>query len=45
MYLETLHTALPRVGSVVVMKDGQVLPLLNLGDGELRRVTQGEAAQ
>jgi membrane protease subunit HflK len=45
MYLETLHGALPRVGSVVVMKDGQVLPLLNLRDGELRRITQGEDAQ
>lgn len=45
MYLETLHGALPRVGSVVVMKDGQVLPLLNLRDGELRRITQGEEAQ
>lgn len=45
MYLETLHAVLPRVGSVVVMKEGQVLPLLNLKDGELRRITEAEAAQ
>lgn len=45
MYLETLHAVLPRVGSVVVMKEGQVLPLLNLKDGELRRITETEAAQ
>ena len=32
LYLETLHTALPKVGSVVVTHDGQIspLPLLNL---------------
>lgn len=34
MYLEALHQALPKVGSVLVVQDGQVppLPLLNLRD-------------
>jgi modulator of FtsH protease HflK len=37
LYLETLNTALPNVGSVVVVHDGQTspLPLLNLRNAEL----------
>ncbi|MGW8369849.1 MAG: FtsH protease activity modulator HflK [Gammaproteobacteria bacterium] len=36
LYLETLNEALPRVGSVLVIQDGQVspLPLLNLRDAQ-----------
>ncbi len=35
MYLEALHTALPKVGSVVVVQEGQSpLPLLNVGDAK-----------
>lgn len=45
LYLETLHRILPRIGSVVVMKEGQVLPLLNLQNGEVRRISNTEAAQ
>ncbi len=39
MYLETLRGALPRVGSVLMVQDGQVppLPLLNLRDAQPRR--------
>lgn len=43
LYLETLHEALPRIGSVVVVKDGQVLPLLNLNGQELRQITRTAA--
>lgn len=39
LYLETLHEVLPRVGSVVVVKEGQVLPLLNLDGRELRQIS------
>jgi membrane protease subunit HflK len=36
MYLEALHRALPKVGSVLVVQDGQVppVPLLNLRDAQ-----------
>ncbi|HET8697261.1 MAG TPA: FtsH protease activity modulator HflK [Gammaproteobacteria bacterium] len=36
LYLETLNTVLPNIGSVVVVQDGQVppLPLLNLRDAQ-----------
>lgn len=36
LYLETMNQALPRVGSVLVVQDGQVppLPLLNLRDAQ-----------
>jgi membrane protease subunit HflK len=36
LYLETLNEALPRIGSVLVVQDGQVppLPLLNLRDAQ-----------
>src|SRR5690554_5779735 len=36
LYLETLNETLPRIGSVVVVQDGQVppLPLLNLRDAQ-----------
>lgn len=36
LYLETLNSVLPNVGSVVVVQDGQVppLPLLNLREGQ-----------
>lgn len=38
MYLETLGSVLPEVGSVLVVKEGQTgpLPLLNLGDAKAR---------
>jgi membrane protease subunit HflK len=45
LYLETLHQALPRIGSVVVVKEGQVLPLLNLPSGELRQISNPEDAR
>lgn len=38
LYIETLRDVLPQIGSVVVMKEGQVLPLLNLDDGPLRKL-------
>jgi membrane protease subunit HflK len=36
LYLETLNETLPRIGSVLVVQDGQVspLPLLNLRDAQ-----------
>ena len=39
MYLETLREVLPRVGSIVVVQDGQMspLPLLNLRDAQAPR--------
>jgi membrane protease subunit HflK len=38
MYLETLNEVLPRIGSVLVVQDGQIppLPLLNLRDAQRR---------
>lgn len=41
MYLEALNDALPRIGSVVVVRDGQVppVPLLNLRDAQPQRAT------
>jgi membrane protease subunit HflK len=45
LYLETLHEVLPRIGSVVVVKEGQVLPLLNLRDGQLRQISNTEEAR
>lgn len=46
LYLETLHEVLPQVGSILVMKEGQqVLPLLNLDNGSLRRVSQAAEQQ
>ena len=38
LYLEALSEALPRIGSVVVVRDGQMspLPLLNLRDAQVR---------
>jgi membrane protease subunit HflK len=45
MYLEALHAALPRIGSVVVMQEGQVLPLMNLGSEDLRQLTAPEDAR
>jgi membrane protease subunit HflK len=42
LYLEALHQALPRIGSVVVMEEGQALPLLNLRDSALRRIAAPE---
>jgi len=44
LYLETLHEVLPRIGSVVVVKEGQVLPLLNLDGRELRRISESVRA-
>lgn len=47
LYIETLRDVLPRLGSVVVMEEGQILPLLNLDRTELRQLTaaQGEATE
>jgi membrane protease subunit HflK len=45
LYLETLHEVLPRIGSVVVVKEGQVLPLLNLRYGQLRKISNTEEAR
>jgi membrane protease subunit HflK len=45
LYLEALHAVLPRIGTVVVMQEGQVLPLMNLGSGDLRQLTAPEDAQ
>ncbi len=44
LYLEALRQTLPRVGSVIVVQDGQVppLPLLNLRDAQPARKTEGE---
>jgi len=44
LYLETLHEVLPRIGSVIVVKEGQVLPLLNLDGRELRRISEAVRA-
>lgn len=43
LYIETLRDMLPRLGSVVVMEEGQVLPLLNLDQTELRRLSASGA--
>jgi membrane protease subunit HflK len=45
LYLEALHAALPRIGTVVVMQEGQVLPLMNLGSGDFRQLTAPEDAR
>lgn len=51
LYLETLNEALPRIGSVLVVQDGQVppLPLLNLRDAQpsaqTRQQSQTQQAQ
>jgi membrane protease subunit HflK len=45
LYIETLHKVLPRIGSLVVMKEGQVLPLLDLGETELRQLRAAEDEQ
>ena len=39
MYLETLNSVLPKVGSVLVVQDGQVgpLPLLNLRENAAKK--------
>ncbi len=39
LYIETLRDVLPRLGSVVVMDESQVLPLLNLDQAALRRLS------
>ncbi|HET6628938.1 MAG TPA: FtsH protease activity modulator HflK [Woeseiaceae bacterium] len=39
LYIETLRDVLPRVGSVVVMQEGQVLPLLNIDQTGLRQLS------
>jgi membrane protease subunit HflK len=41
LYLETLNQVLPRIGSVIVVQDGQVppLPLLNLRDAQPPQTT------
>jgi modulator of FtsH protease HflK len=44
LYIETLQEVLPRIGSVVVMKEGQVLPLLNLDQADLRQMTATDSA-
>jgi membrane protease subunit HflK len=40
LYIETLRDVLPQIGSVLVMREGQVLPLLNMDQRELRRLVQ-----
>jgi modulator of FtsH protease HflK len=42
MYLEALNDALPRIGSVVVVRDGQLppVPLLNLRDAQPRHAAE-----
>lgn len=42
LYLEALDTALPRIGSVLVVQEGQIspLPLLNLRDAQPARAPQ-----
>lgn len=40
LYIETLRDVLPNIGSVVVMKEGQVLPLLNMDQRQLRRLLE-----
>lgn len=46
LYLEALHQTLPRIGSVFVMEEGQILPLLNLREGgDLRRIAEPEEAR
>ncbi len=44
MYLEALHEALPKVGSVLVVQEGQVppLPLLNLRSAPTASTNKGE---
>ena len=46
LYLETLNEALPRIGSVLVLQEGQVspLPLLNLRDAQPTPATTQTAA-
>ena len=43
MYLEALHGALPKVGSVLVVQDGQVppVPLLNVRDARSATTSEG----
>ncbi len=43
LYIETLRDVLPRIGSVVVMQEGQVLPLLNLERSALRQLPAAQA--
>ncbi len=42
MYLEALNDALPRIGSVLVVRDGQLspVPLLNLRDAQPKRAAE-----
>ena len=46
LYLETLRQVFPRVGSVLMVQDGQVppLPLLNLRDAQPQRAPPPQAA-
>lgn len=45
LYIETLRDVLPRIGSVVVLQEGQVLPLLNMDQRDLRRLLQPQPAE
>jgi modulator of FtsH protease HflK len=45
LYLEALHETLPRIGSVFVMEEGQVLPLLNMRGDDLQRIVEPEEAR
>src|SRR5690606_21312209 len=47
LYLESLRQVFPRVGSVLMVQDGQVppLPLLNLRDAQPQRAPPQPAAQ
>lgn len=42
MYLETLNSVLPQIGSVLVVQDGQTspLPLLKLRDNQVKKESQ-----
>jgi modulator of FtsH protease HflK len=47
LYLETLHEALPRIGTVLVVQEGQVppLPLFNLREPQPQQVRNLEASR
>lgn len=45
MYLETMNQVIPKAGSVLVVREGQVgpLPLMNLQEGRRRAAAQEDA--
>ncbi|HZD54394.1 MAG TPA: FtsH protease activity modulator HflK [Woeseiaceae bacterium] len=42
LYIETLRDVLPRIGSVVVMREGQLLPLMNFENANVQKLTAAE---